>query len=186
MGSAWAIRPARVASGIRLRERSDRSRWLKSINLRAAFLSALLAFFLLLAVLPARVFDRAASTPFSSGVLVEPRSLAAWTDAASASSRQMIDSKVGAGAPAHPGVSVVLVVLPLGLLLVVVVLVVVLVVLGGGKPTPPICTIELTGSPRKVATKKSFVLGSNSSPHGPTPSPEAKRLSVGLVVPSVG
>jgi len=63
----------------------------------------------------------------------------------------------------------------------IVVVVLAVVVGGGGKPAPPIWTIEFAGSPRNVATKKSLVLGSNSSPHGPTPSPEAKRLSVGLV-----
>jgi len=86
--------------------------------------------------------------------------------------------------PGHriPDASVVLVVVVLGVVVVEIVVVVLAVVVGGGgKPAPPIWTIEFAGSPRNVATKKSLVLGSNSSPHGPTPSPEAKRLSVGLV-----
>jgi hypothetical protein len=63
--------------------------------------------------------------------------------------------------------------------------VVVVVLLGGGKPVPPMWTIELFGSPLKVATKKSLVSGSNSRPHAP-PIPEANRSSTGVVVPRVG
>src|SRR5262249_13124060 len=193
MGAASSRSAVRVAPGMLLREVSDRRRWAKLIIFRIDFWRSLFARLLRPAATSCSAscsFARAAVTPASRNFFPRPRSCAASTFATSRSSRQSIDSKVAARRP-HPDGSVVVVVIVVvvvteTVVVVVTTAVVVVVLGGGGKAAPPLWTMVLAGSPRKVATKKSLERGSNSRPHGPTPRPEAKRASTGLVVPSVG